>query len=1346
MSSPVPGGTIDDFLDDQPEEPPGDGDSEHLDGEEAEEEHPDLLDDQDEELLPEPPRGGASARGRQGLRTGSQAGSSGGASNGRRPALGNHGDAKTAAKDDDGKARAQRRPRGNLPTAPVFDGDKRKDPKCFKKYAAKVDSYVEIAKNIIDDSEIGLRLHAALEGEAADYLEDIPARTFGVESGWQVLLKLLQDKYDEKRMHKVGSAMQGFFKLNLSDRQYTMLETADAMDRAARRCREANLVIPDEIMIYFFFEHAQLSTERQANLLLRTSGEYDWKKLKQAVELLYQNVTVRAGASARPDQGHRGRQRGAHETHREEWDFWGKAPDWNATEEQLQNFLYDHDPVENLAECELAYEIPEDMARELHTCFQTHRENRQRLAKAVQARGFYVGGSKGKAKGSKGAGKGKGKSKGKKGLGKAPGMSLEELKAKTTCAICGQVGHWKGDPQCRGKSANEASRTTVEENTEDAEDWYGYDGEYTAEQWAAWEAERYGYEERSTYVASRPTTTSSPTPTAAPTTTPTTTTTSSPSAAALEAEARAVARGINRVRGRAKESVAASAGADAATQVKTDRFLVQAEAVKEKIKSANMPVMSPSPAPEAVKKAFEHFGLTMATPTGATVRELLDNSAKAVDVESLRKAMVATRAVRTVDYDFSLSSPRAVHSNMRRSPTVSDGKTYLTLDTACENTVAGTSILQSLNAVWERRFSLQPKIEPESETYCFGPGEPVTSLERWYVPIGIRGANSVICSSSIPDTVGSKIPFLAGQDWLVFVDACIDVGRSEVVLRELNVTAPIYIDVTGHLVLAIDEIEEWPKGVVARKNGYPGVLFEGDGRSACQTSKAEARVDSPFAPGEFGNHFAPTHVYEPITAKEQAQPCTVPTDMWEFLIDSQVYVRHHRRPRRELFSPEEFLDGPDPRDLQDVRVTLLSNEAEPVIDSWRGVTNVPREPWVGVTYFFGKGAKQLDKVSMLSPPSKVHVTLKDGTVLHADPSELRLVCHNKVHHFDLSSAQRLDLHHAAHLDIPRSHRKGRFEVPLGEFGSEHSKSRPQPRDRSHATASSSNRRQRCSDWGRMATGLVDLIHLHQDLEAHIVTMRLAKHRAPSVMAGLDAMAKVEKGPEMMPGTAPPVTTTAPGQIKRTGGMYPQKVEECRHHPDLARRTGNNHGQFMECLACGKMWKAVTYTVPYTGETMPVYVKDHGRRMYPGRGDTVPTARKTSVTKRKDSTALSSTSGHTEGPMQEDEETEEPVDLRKLTPEERERVQRVAAQRLEDRRQDEARARRDHEARAREKYLNPGGGPKLRVGFEEPLVKKELANKEAPAVKKSGTKVSEADRVSISSSSFSDVAVVTDPEE
>ncbi|OLP79373.1 Retrovirus-related Pol polyprotein from transposon TNT 1-94 [Symbiodinium microadriaticum] len=1213
---------------------------------------------------------------------------------------------------DDGKARAQRKPRGNLPPAPVFDGDRRKDAKCFRKYASKVDSYVEIAKNIIDDSEIGLRLHAALEGEAADFLEDIPAKTFGVEAGWQVLLKLLQDKYDEKRMHKVGSAMKGFFKLNLGDRQYTMMETAEAMDKAARRCREANLTIPDEIMIYFFFEHAQLSTERQANLLLRTSGEYDWKKMKQAVELLYQNTPVRSGPPNNP-QGHRGRTRATHEMHADTTDLWRRQPDWSASEEQWGNWLQDYDPVESLFDTDFE-EIPEDIARELHSCYQTHRENRQRLAKAVQARGFYVGSaSKGKGRG-KGDSKGKGKTKSKKGGGRARGMSLDELKAKTTCAACGQLGHWKGDPQCRAKSANEASRAEAEGVEDDEGDWYG---EYSSDQWATWESERYGYsDDRMAYTIHR-------TPTA-PLASPTARSSAErPQEAELEHESRAVARGINRVRSKAGTEAGAVDASRVKEEIKTDNFM-RVEAIKAQIKEARAPTMSPSPAPEAVKRAFEQLGVTMAVPSGSSVLELLEKKSPAVDVDTLRKAMMVHKPFRHVLLEELTGSPRTVLSNMRRQPTVETGRIYLTLDTACENTVAGTTILQEITVNLQEKHNLQPIIEPESETYCFGPGEPVTSVERWFVPAGIQGAHSVICTSSIQDKAGAKIPFLAGQDWMVFVDACIDIGRNEAMLRELGVTAPLFVDFTGHLVIAIDEITDWRPGVYAFKTGYPGRLFECTSRQVQESSAAskdQAGAESnAFDSGEFSQHFAPTHMYEPKYSAEQAQLCCVPADMWEFMFENQVYVRHHRRPRCDLFVPEVFSDGPDPRDLQDIRVTLLSNEAEPIIDSWRGVSNKVREPWVGVTYFFGKQAKNLSKIDLLRPAVKVQVTLSDGAVLHAEPNELRALPQKKVHHFDLTVANKLDYQHARHLDIPQSRQ-------LPEL--RHMRRSPAP----------SNRKARCLDWARLVQTLVEMMQLAVDLERYTEVMRLAKHRSPSVMACIVAEMTTEREPTLMPGAAPPATTTAPGQTKKmiTGGYLNDK-EYCNHHPDVARRTGNAHGQFMECLSCGKMWKAVQYLVPHTGETMPIYAIHHGHRAVPGgrinkkaveagpgpgsfprlqdcyalrsphswvtaprttsSRSSTSTRRSPSTKRKEEKSSAADSSGKTAGPMEDEPEPD--VDLKRLPTEERERIMRLAAQRLEDKRQAAAREARELDAEAKERYQKGTAAKTSKVVFEE----------------------------------------------
>lgn len=45
--------------------------------------------------------------------------------------------------------------RGNLPNALPFDGDRRKDPKRFRQWLAKVDSYIAIAEKIIGQDEFG---------------------------------------------------------------------------------------------------------------------------------------------------------------------------------------------------------------------------------------------------------------------------------------------------------------------------------------------------------------------------------------------------------------------------------------------------------------------------------------------------------------------------------------------------------------------------------------------------------------------------------------------------------------------------------------------------------------------------------------------------------------------------------------------------------------------------------------------------------------------------------------------------------------------------------------------------------------------------------------------------------------------------------------------------------------------------------------------------------------------------------------------------------------------------------------------------------------------------------------
>ena len=808
----------------------------------------------------------------------------------------------------------------------------KKNPKAFRHWLQKVDSFVEIAKHIIGDEEIGLRLHSALEADAAEYLEDIPAKTFGVPGGWRVLIQVLREKFDERRMHKVGSAMKSFFKLQV-DRSWTLTELVDHMDKSACLCREAGLAIPDEILVYQFFEHSGSSMERQANLLLRTSGDYDWKKMKTAIELLYPTTLVsqrRDGGGFKGYGGGKGRS--AHEA-QGVWEESNTSNDYIQPDMDIEDWLFYEDPVEKLAD-EVPDYLPENLARELREVYATHRENRARLAKAVKARGFYVNKSKGGKKGSKGGGKSKdsgkagkgsgGKSKGK-GSGKARGMSLEQLKQVTSCADCGEMGHWRGDTQC--KNPAKKAHETVNVDFEDTEQFEAYLQDYPYDDWHEWEPDtneawvtnkHQTWDDEKVSVSKKQT--------------------------AAEAfpkldyeEAKHVVKTVNAVKRKASEHAGSSgdvppeqAGLTPATRP-LDVFTATAQ-VKEQIESRKLkPVAHTATAPEAVREAFEILGVTP-PPRSGSVWDCLSatEEEKTFDLDSMR-----------ISYMVSKMDPRSVLGVGRPPATVTPGRAYLTIDTACENTVGGLTALHLVAKVLEDKFKVKPTVHPEEESYRFGPGEPRISHERWHVPIGIGKKNMIIKTSTLDDRPPgqNKIPWLAGQDWLRFMAAVVDIAEQKIILKSVDAQAPLFTDHTGHLVVAVDDFPSlgWPEGKVASKDDYAGLLW--------LTGKAYMESAAPKT----------THIYnpedDPLATGDiyGLHPCTVHGDVWEYNMDNPlVYIRRHRRPRTTRFHPQDVVDGPEPRELQMVRVTYKDGAPEPIVDTWD-----QKVPWTGYTVLVG---------------------------------------------------------------------------------------------------------------------------------------------------------------------------------------------------------------------------------------------------------------------------------------------------------------------------------------------------------------------------------------------------------
>eukprot|EP00913_Durusdinium_trenchii_P002034 g1880.t1 len=1042
---------------------------------------------------------------------------------------------------------SQKRPRGNLPPAPKFDGDRKANPKCFKVWLGKVDSYVEIARKIIDDSEIGLRLHAALEGKAAEFLEDVPARTFGKVDGWRILLRVLQDKFDEPQVHKIGSAVKGFFKMQLGSGSCTMREAADALDKAHRDCRDTGLSMPDAVLIYWYFEHAGVSQERQANLLLRTNGEYNWKLMKQAIDVLYPNTLVgNRHYTHRPA----GKGRGAHEAHTMDQQQTDEVPlpSWDASEEQLEGWLMDYDPVEMLADVEMNEGVPEDLTRELHHCFATHRENRQKLAKAVKARGFYVSGSSNAGKGKKGQKGSKGK-KGKgssKGGGKARGgMTLQELKAVTTCGDCEQVGHWRGDPECpkQRRGAHEAGRGD-DHDPWDA-DWYD-DADY---QWddGTWD-EFQENQARAAHTATRPVQVKPTRAPPAPTSLsgrklePATSYRSSSATPADENQVKKMARKVEALRKKAKPDASPlSLGAvrEELAKDNTSSSFVATEAVKTFIEDARVKsTYSRAPAAASVAEAIRHYDNDTYEEVGSAWTLLAgDKKQKAPDIEALRQPRrnfmtrrVGWTNVETIpdSDDEELLTEQQIHRHVssltRRAPTVQDGRCYITIDTACENTVCGSSILDLIVRRFLEDYHIVPKIETESERYCFGPGEPITSSTRVSLPIAVQGVAMVVNTSTIEQAPGrAPVPFLAGQDWLLFVKAIIDVGAGTFSMPDIGVTAPLLIDHTGHVVIAIDEFPDgkWPHGLNPKAIGYEGIVFdpywadssqpldvdkifvnEGPDPLAGREIYASDRFDrfesTKFESTKYHLKTSPNYFYEPndddffSNQNLTRGPCTVKPDYWEFQFDKGMIIRHHCRPRSRLFSPTDDRSGPDPDTLSLDRVTVV-----------KGLKDVVRDVW---------------------------------TPLEAQQ-----------------------------------------ELPFVYMGN----------------------KQALRAWQRLIMAIERLWMLLARWEGINLAIREFKHRSPALMGYMEAMMRQQ---QQMPATVPPATTKAAGQTaKALQSAYPLQIPHCPHEVASARRLGNAHGKFLECLDCGLLKKALPsdYTVPISKEKVPVYAYLHGYRQQPG---------------------------------------------------------------------------------------------------------------------------------------------------
>lgn len=541
-------------------------------------------------------------------------------------------------------------------------------------------------------------------------------------------------------------------------------------------------------------------------------------------------------------------------------------------------------------------------------------------------------------------------------------MSLDELKKNTACADCGQTGHWRGDQYCPRRS----NTTVKEEPDPDAEEEWDYEGyewhDGYEHQWSGW-TDEYSWQadDRSAHALQR----------------------QHQKIYKIGDDAATINKHADQLRRKARKldstltvGPAAPSQRSSSQVTKSDYFLDKSIVedntygyVKNILEASKASSSSGSAGPTAVASAQRQLGPDKTYDEVGSVWQLLQDKSEKPDVDKMCVKQSYTR--RKVDLDLSddellpdIDIVRGACSLARRKPTVEAGRCYLTIDTACENTVCG-SIYMDFLATKLKEQNFMALQQPEREQYCFGPGKPQTSTTRLSVPIGIGGVPTIIRTSLVREDklAGGQGPngisFLAGQDWLLMMKAVIDIGQNLIRSPLLGIDVPIQVDVSGHLVIAIDEYPKngWPPGLTTSLDLYPEAVFaagrhrpceDGDQPDAKRAKKKERQSSTPSA-STSKTYFIPNFIYKPnldtMNTDITKGPCSVPADYWEYDLKKGIVIRHHCRPRCSRFHPEEAHDRPDTSDWMSHRVTCVAGTS-PVLDDWR----CPFVDWVDMFF------------------------------------------------------------------------------------------------------------------------------------------------------------------------------------------------------------------------------------------------------------------------------------------------------------------------------------------------------------------------------------------------------------
>ena len=280
----------------------------------------------------------------------------------------------------------------------------------------------------------GVKLLRALEGSAKMAVEEMPFEEIACEDGVRNIMQRLKEYYMPHLEVALPRAFEGAVYGPPRPSRESFGEYIAKMDKNFARLRKEGVDLPESAQGYILYRQASLSEFQEQRLLVWADGKYDRNSIVKGLRKLDKVVKEKGKSNYLTNLPE------------DEAENFAEEHYLIADEEDDDNFIY-------LQEGDLDEILT---GEEVLSALASYQDIRKAVKEQQKGRGYYGNG--------KGYGKDYGKSK-SKGKGKWQRVHREQLKLRTKCWKCDQVGHWssecENEPKRHGPPSSGTSSSSV---------------------------------------------------------------------------------------------------------------------------------------------------------------------------------------------------------------------------------------------------------------------------------------------------------------------------------------------------------------------------------------------------------------------------------------------------------------------------------------------------------------------------------------------------------------------------------------------------------------------------------------------------------------------------------------------------------------------------------------------------------------------------------------------------------------------------------------------------------------------------------------------------------------------